>query len=642
MKKSVLLDKGSFHIGCNYWASHAGVRMWEDWQPEIIEKDLKQLSESGMQLLRVFPLWPVFQPLTVARIPWKSVSEQELRFGDKALDHTPAGQAGVSAEAMEKFRIFADMVEKHNLKLVVALVTGWMSGRLFVPPAFEGCNVLSDATAIKWQKRFVSYFVETFKNHKAIDSWGLGNECNCMGGSVISRDQAWLWTNTVASAIRQADPERAILSDMHSIQCENGSWLITDQAELTDILTTHPYPQFTPKCGQDQLNTIRNGLHATAESRLYGDVGNRPCIPEELGTLGPVVCSEKVAAAYLRTTMFSSWAHDCRGLFWWCAYDQDLLDFPPYEWVGLERELGLIRNNRKTKPACDAMQEFGQMLKGMPFKHLPEFRKNAVCVLTRNQDQWSIAFSSFILAKQAGFDIEFQYANQPLKESDFYIVPSVASSFSLYRSEWLALLDRAQAGATVLMTYDSAFIQPFENVFGIEVESREKALHPESFKLDEKTLTCAHTEVVLRLKCTTAETLLTDLKDNPLLTCNKYGKGKMLFLNAPLEKYLSDTPGVFNRADVKPYWRLYAMAAELAGVSRIITSGNPQVGVTEHFISQSEAIAVLINYNPAPAEIEPVISRGWKLAEVISGKCSGKTLNISGNDAAVIKLIKNA
>ena len=84
------------------------------------------------------------------------------------------------------------------------------------------------------------------------------------------------------------------------------------------------------------------------------------------------------------------------------------------------------------------------------------------------------------------------------------------------------------------------------------------------------------------------------------------------------------------------------MEAELAGVDRIITSGNPQVGVTEHFISKNEAVAVLINYNPAAAEIEPVIGRGWKLAEVILGQKSGKKLNINGNDAAVVRLVRSA
>ncbi|MFA7231275.1 MAG: hypothetical protein WC071_08380, partial [Victivallaceae bacterium] len=74
---------------------------------------------------------------------------------------------------------------------------------------------------------------------------------------------------------------------------------------------------------------------------------------------------------------------------------------------------------------------------------------------------------------------------------------------------------------------------------------------------------------------------------------------------------------------------------------RIIVSGNPQVGVTEHVISGNEAIAVLINYNPTPAKVEPVIGHGWKMAEVISGNSTGKELNIDGNDAAIIRLVKN-
>jgi endo-1,4-beta-mannosidase len=455
-----------------------------------------------------------------------------------------------------------------------------------------------------------------------------------------TRDQAWVWTNTITSAIRQADPDRNVLSDMHSLKCENESWRIVDQAELNDILTTHPYPHFTPKCGQDQLNTIRNGLQATVESRFYGDIGNRPCVPEELGTLGPVVCSEKVAAAYIRTTLFSSWAHDCRGLLWWCAYDQGNLDFPPYEWTGLERELGLFRNNRQSKPVCDAMSAFGEILKKLPFKQLPERRKNAVCILTRDQDQWGVAFGSFILAKMAGFDIEFQFVDQPLKKSDFYLVPSVAGLFTLYRSEWLAILDQVHGGATMLLSYDNAFLQPFENVFGLEVESREKTLIPEGFKIDDKNLTCMHTDVMLKIKCTSAEIMLADIKNNPLLTCNKYGKGKTMFLNAPLENFLSNTPGVFNRSDEKPYWKIYAMAAKVAGVKRIIVSRNPQVGVTEHFISGEEAIAVLINYNPEPAVVTPEIGQGWSIVEIIYGQSTDAKLNIGGNDGAVVRLVK--
>lgn len=116
---------------------------------------------------------------------------------------------------------------------------------------------------------------------------------------------------------------------MHSLTAApEGPWTIGDQGELTDILTTHPYPVFTPHCDQDPINTIRTCLHATAESRLYADIGEKPCFVEEIGTLGPMIASDAIGADYLRTNLFSLWAHDCRGLLWWCAYDQKHLTPP--------------------------------------------------------------------------------------------------------------------------------------------------------------------------------------------------------------------------------------------------------------------------------------------------------------------------
>ena len=50
-------------IGCNYWASHAGTRMWELWDKEIVRNDLARLRGLGCELLRVFPNWRDFQPI---------------------------------------------------------------------------------------------------------------------------------------------------------------------------------------------------------------------------------------------------------------------------------------------------------------------------------------------------------------------------------------------------------------------------------------------------------------------------------------------------------------------------------------------------------------------------------------------------
>jgi len=58
-----ITDSGNFVVGCNYWASHAGTAMWRDWNEASIRHDFELMGSVGLQLVRVFPLWPNFQPL---------------------------------------------------------------------------------------------------------------------------------------------------------------------------------------------------------------------------------------------------------------------------------------------------------------------------------------------------------------------------------------------------------------------------------------------------------------------------------------------------------------------------------------------------------------------------------------------------
>ena len=56
----------NFLVGCNYWSSEAGIRMWHDWSVEAVEKDFAVLKESGVNTVRLFPLWSDFQPVSWA------------------------------------------------------------------------------------------------------------------------------------------------------------------------------------------------------------------------------------------------------------------------------------------------------------------------------------------------------------------------------------------------------------------------------------------------------------------------------------------------------------------------------------------------------------------------------------------------
>jgi len=659
-----LLSPGSFLLGCNYWASHAGLHMWDDWRLTVVEADLQQLSQSGLQVLRVFPLWPVFQPIT--QLYGGGGVSHEIRFGeepliplrfarltspnlrspsesasDSALEmDLNALQAGLSLEALSRFQTLADLAEKYNLQLIVGLLTGWMSGRLFVPPALEGRNVLTDPVAVLWETRFVRHFVRRFKDHPAILAWDLGNECNCMA-PVPGHAAAWAWTSAISSAIRVEDPTRPVVSGMHSLDepDENGDWRIRDQAELTDVLTTHPYPYFTPHCDQEPITTLRNGLHATAQTRWYSDVGGVPALAEEVGTLGPMFASPPVAAAYARMALFSLWANDCHGLLWWCAYDQDQLINAPYDWTAIERELGLIRSDRSPKPVSLELGKFRHFLEGLPIPALPPRLAEAVCILSHGQEQWGIAYASFILAKQAGFDLAFQYADQPLKDASLYLMPSVSGGSPFSRRFWYALDERIQSGATLYLSQNDAILSPFKEPFGLEVQTREKRTSPAEFSLPclpAAPVFSLPTAVKYTYTATSAQVLGSEPDGNPAFACQARGKGKVFFLSVPIEQHLSTTPSAFSAADAQPFWQIYRHIALPHLSQRILSKDNPLVGVTEHPLDDGKRLIVLINYSPSPQAVHLTFAPGWQITAAWYGNSPTSQLaQLPPNDALV-------
>jgi hypothetical protein len=659
---SLLITPGSFVIGCNYWASYAGAGMWRDWQPEIVAADLKQLSEAGMQVLRVFPLWPDFQPIT--QLYGGGGNAQEIRHGEELftsaltndLSNTADGvnksyaighaafaiSAGLSLSAMSHFATLANLAQQNGLKLIVGLLTGWMSGRLFVPPALEGRNVITDPVAILWETRFVRAFVRNFKAHPAILAWDLGNECNCMA-PVPNAEAAWVWTATISNAIRVEDPTRPVVSGMHSLDepNEDGFWRIPHQAELTDVLTTHPYPYFTPHCDQEPINTLRNGLHATAQTRWYGDVGSTAALAEEVGTLGPMFASEAIAADYLRMALFSLWANDCRGLLWWCAYDQNLLTQAPYDWTPIERELGLIRADRSLKPVMAEFTKFRAFLEALP-QALPQRITEAVCILSHGQEQWGIAYASFILAKQAGFDLVFQYADQPLKEAALYLLPSVSGGSPFSRHFWVELNAKVRGGATLYLSLNDGILSPFKEPFGLEVQTRRKRT-----TLANLVIPAIQGSPVFRvaspaqygLTAAGAEILGREDDDNPAFASHAWGNGRIFFLSVPVEQHVSNTPGVFTDPDAQPFWKIYGHIAEqaISTHSRAASKDNALVGLTEHPLNDNQHIVVLINYSPAPQPVKLALSLGWHVTDGWYGLLPADSgqITLAANNAAV-------
>ena len=505
--------------------------MWKNWDEEQVERDMQDLSEYGVKYLRVFPNWKDFQPVM-------PVYGGEGRIKEYMLEgcREPENPWYLDEVMLDRFGKFCTVAEKYGMKLIVGLITGWMSGRLFIPSALNGKNLCTDPVALKFELLMVRGIVSRFCDRDVIYAWNLGNECNCMS-KVNTREEAMVWTAAVSNAIRAADPDRPVISGMHSLSVDRDAWRITDLADWNDILTTHPYAYFVPYCRNDPIDSIRTLMHGTCETMLYASVGKKPCLVEELGTLGPNICNDDISGSFMRLNLISNWANGSAGLLWWCAHEQLNLETPPYNWFMLERELGMLDINRRPKPILKEMKKFSDWLGTVDFE-LEAPVKDALILLTKEQDCWATAFMSFILGKQAGVTLDFLAPNLDIPDSAVYFMPSVHSGCPLYARYYNQLLDKVYNGAVLYVSNGDAFFNKREEVFGASVISSEDTYDSGTFTFNGSVIPYER-YCKVGIEPTTAQVLANDGNGKPIFTVNNFGKGKIYYLNFPLEDMLS-------------------------------------------------------------------------------------------------------
>ena len=633
---SALFGDGRFRVGCNYWASHAGMMMWRSWNAAQVEKDLAALRANGIRALRVFPLWPDFQPIT------RQYGAGDLPKAVAFRDGPMPNPAGVDEEMMRRFRFLCDVAAKNDMKLVVGLVTGWMSGRSFVPDALQNGQRLCDGEALVWQVRFVRHFVREMKDHAAIAAWDLGNECNCLVGA-DSPALAWNWMNAIAGAIRLEDAARPVVSGMHSLDAvPTRPWNLRDQGELMDVLTTHPYPLWTPGMRREPFNSFRNGNHAVAESLMYAGVSGKPCFPEEAGDMGRTVCSEARAGLHVRNALYSTWAYGLGSYTWWCAFDQGHLDFAPYTWTAVECDLGLLDRNFRAKPVLAEMKAFVEATDALPFGALPPRRVDAVCLLSeREAPTLPAAFGAFALARQAGFDVRFAGAEGEIPEASFYILPSGAGYDPYTGTACRRLYARVRDGATLLVSKgNQTTLAGIEEASGNEVDwtSADGETATVTLAGEPERPLCIRSASTIRILPKRSRVLAQDAAGNAYMTACDYGKGKVVYVNSAIERDSFLQGGAYFGKGLNPLYLVYREAAKVAGVKRVVekSAACPNVGLTEHPDGKGGVIVVAINYDPEPVRCPIAVS--GRVAKVYRGEVADGQIVLAANDVAIFEV----
>ena len=606
-----------FLIGCNYWSYNAGADMWRDWDENQIDKDLKLLKQNNLTTIRIFPNWRDFQPVISVYGYAGELCEYMLE-GEKE----PENPYFLSELMLDRFSKFCDIAGKYGIKLIVGLLTGWMSGKLYIPTALNDRNLYTDPVALRFERRFIKGFVKRFKDRSEIYAWDLGNECNCMSKTPSSH-ATFVWSAMISDAIKAEDAQRPVISGMHSLKVDGGNWLISDQAECTDILTTHPYAYFVPHCTKDPIDSIRTLMHGTCENYFYSAIGKKPSLVEELGTLGVNMCKDSISGDFMRLNLISNWAHGAEGVLWWCMNEQSHLENPPYRWSMLERELGMFDKNMSPKPYLKEMRDFANWLDTTNVE-IEKPQTDATVLLSRGQDHWGIAYMTFILGKQAGVTFDYVAPNKKIPDSQVYFLPSVHGDQWLYKPYYEDLKQKVFDGATLYISNLNGFYTQREEFLGTAVLETEGSVDSGTFELNGVFIPYL-IERKQKLEPISAEVLATDQKGDPILTLNRFGKGKVFYLNFPFEEMLLSKNRIF---DTEAY-KLYEFILKDLVSYKNVTKDNKMIGVTEN-----GNIVTLINYSNTAQKTGFKLHNNKQIDKILRGDPD----NIPACDGAVFTI----
>ena len=638
MNKEFLLDDyDNFIIGANYFSSHAGTRMWELWDPRVVEKDFKILKEYGIEVLRVFPIWSDFQPITAHYIHGKSYDNQprEIMLGEKPLDDSKEGIAGISVEMFEHFDEFCLLAEKYDIKFIVGLLTGFMSDRRFVPPALNERNIFTDPFAQKWTVRYVRYFVERYLECDAISAWDLGNEV-CWLDNAGDSDASYAWASLITSTIKAIDHKRPVVSGLDWSHSDGGGvWNTMEMGEIMDIMTSHPYACFSyaQNEGINDLKTIR---YVTSTTVAIGDIARKPCLLEEVGSIGYSTLNERSESDFIRSILFDSWANNCYGMLWWCAFDQGILGHNPYRWNGRGSDYGLFAHDYRAKPCAEECKKFYNFLRKLPFKALPERIRDTVCIIPRGTRSSERNFVAMIdtLGKQAGLDIKFNYADQRVDDAPLYILPCVSSAQYVNKDRFVELIEKVKSGSDLFISMENCYLRWFPEITGIDVYQRRAYNDDQTIEISGKKL---NSYAIYEYICDNidGEDIAKNAHGNPVFVCHKLGKGRVYSFLAPFENKAMAQAGVCSSNE----YLIYKYLKDRINSGKVASCDNSQIGLTEHILSDNERVLVAINYCSDKQEADINFSEEWKVKSVIYGNYNNKAY-FEQNDAVVLIIKK--
>jgi endo-1,4-beta-mannosidase len=345
-----------FILGVNYWPRKTAMFMWREFDRAAVNADMAIINDLGLSCIRIFLLWEDFQP---------------------APKNVPTVMLDRLVELLES-------ANEKNIKVVVTLFTGQLSGVNWLPPWMLLASVdlnqspvfslgkvrfnrirnhYAEAEVIEGQVYFLEELTNAASGHPALFSWDLGNEPSIWSVSPESF-AVELWLQTMTETLKEKDDRLPITLSFHSSDLRRSQGLTPSlAAKYLDYLSINAKAQ--------RIFWAEDPFSPTLPSFLSSVVhwlGKIPVMIQEFGLAtksmlpGPensdlesngdsLLVSEEDAALFTEDALTLLRKSTVLGAFWksYGDYHPTIWKWPPLDQRKTERFSGLVRHDGTPK-----------------------------------------------------------------------------------------------------------------------------------------------------------------------------------------------------------------------------------------------------------------------------------------------------
>ncbi|TVL89657.1 glycosyl hydrolase [Streptomyces sp. SAJ15] len=330
----------SLRFGVNYTPTRGWFHHWLDFDLDEVRADLDSIAELGLDHIRVFPLWPLFQP-------------------NRTL---------IRPRAVEQLVALVDAAAERGLDVNVDGLQGHLSSFDFVPSwttTWHRRNLFTDPEVVDGQAAYLRTLAAALADRPNFIGMTVGNEINQFSAAPhpdpdrVAAEQAADWLRRMLDACEKGAPGRLHLHASYDAAWYHDGHPFTPahSARIGAATAVHSWV-FNGTAQRHGPRGAATELHAAyliELSKAWADDPRRPVWLQEVGAPAPHIPPERAAAFTLATLEHALDCPDLWGVTWWCSHDVDraLADFPE-----LEYGLGLLTNDRRRKPAAEALAAF--------------------------------------------------------------------------------------------------------------------------------------------------------------------------------------------------------------------------------------------------------------------------------------------